>query len=104
MYQLAIEKSTQAGSAKAAVSVKAGDIYYEQRDYVQAQPCYREALTILTAENPHFARIQKRSEVLDELIAAYQQVQLQDSLQRLSRMTEAEQRAVVDKLILKVVP
>jgi len=103
MYQLAIEKSTQAGSAKAAVSVKAGDIYYEQRDYVQAQPCYREALTILTAENPHFARIQKRSEVLDELIAAYQQVQLQDSLQRLSRMTEAEQRAVVDKLIADLI-
>ena len=103
MYQLAIEKATQAGSAKAAVLVKAGDIYYERHEYVQAQPCYREALTILTAENPHFARIQKRSEVLDELIVAYEQVQLQDSLQRLSRMTEAEQRAVVDKIIADLI-
>ena len=99
MYEKAIAESTQAGSAKADVLVRAGDIYYEQRAYVKAQPCYREAVTILTAENPNYARLQKRSEVLDELIIAYQQVQLQDSLQRLSKMTDEEQRAIVDKII-----
>jgi len=103
MYQLAIDKSTQAGSAKAAVLVRAGDIYYEQRAYVQAQPCYREAITILTAENDQFARLQKRSEVLDELIVAYNQAQLQDSLQRLSRMSEEEQRAIIDKIIADLI-
>ena len=103
MYQLAIENSTQAGSAKAAVLVTAGDIYYEQRRYPEAQPCYREAVTILTAEDSRFARIQKRSEVLDELIVAYNQVQLQDSLQRLSQLSEEEQRAIVDKIIADLI-
>ena len=51
MYEKAIAASTQAGAAKAVVLVRAGDIYYERRQYVQAQPCYREAITILTAEN-----------------------------------------------------
>ena len=99
MYEEAIAKATQAGTAKAAILVRAGDLYYDMRAYVKAQPCYREAVTILTAENDAFARVQKRSEVLDELIVAYTQVQLQDSLQRLGHMTEEEQRAIVDKII-----
>ena len=103
MYQKAIAEATQAGPAKAAVLVRAGDIYYEQRAYAQAQPCYREAVTILTAENPEYARIQKRSEVLDELIVAYEQAQLQDSLQRLGHMTEEEQRAIVDRIIADLI-
>ena len=103
MYQKAIEEATQAGTAKAAVLVRAGDIYFELRAYVEAQPCYREAVTILTAEHNDYVRIQKRSEVLDELIIEYNQVQLQDSLQRLGRMTEEEQRAIVDKIIADLI-
>ena len=103
MYEKAIAEATQVGTAKAAVLVRAGDIYFEQRAYVQAQPCYREAITILTTENNDYARVQKRSEVLDELIVNYNQAQLQDSLQRLSHMTEEEQRAVVDKIIADLI-
>ena len=103
MYEKAIAESTQAGAAKAAVLVKAGDLYYERQDYVHAQPCYREAVTILTAENEEYARVQKRSEVLDELIVAYTQVQLQDSLQRLGHMTEEEQKAIVDQIIADLI-
>lgn len=103
MYEKAIEKSTQAGTAKAAVLIHAGDIYYVQRAYAKAQPCYREAVTILTAENDQYARVQKRSEVLDELIVAYDQTQLQDSLQRLGHLTEEEQRAIVDKIIADLI-
>lgn len=98
-YQLAIEKSTTPGPDKAAVLVKAGDIYYDRRDYVPAQPCYQEAVTIISAESEDYDRLQKRSAVLDELIVAYGTVQLQDSLQRLAKMTPEEQKAVVDKII-----
>ena len=103
MYMLAIEKATESGTAKAAVLVKAGDIYYDRRDYTNAQPCYREAVTILTAENDQYARVLKRSEILDELIVAYNQAQLQDSLQRLSQLPEEEQRAIVDKIIADLI-
>ncbi|MBO4665746.1 MAG: tetratricopeptide repeat protein [Paludibacteraceae bacterium] len=98
-YQLAIEKSTNPGPAKAAVLIQAGDLYYDRRDYVPAQPCYQEAVTIIDAQNEDYDRLQKRSAVLDELIVAYSTVQLQDSLQRLAKMTPEEQRAVVDKII-----
>ncbi|MBQ2170419.1 MAG: hypothetical protein II448_01595, partial [Paludibacteraceae bacterium] len=103
MYEKAIAESTQAGFAKAAVLVRAGDIYFGQRAYVKAQPCYREAATILTAENDDYPRVRQRSEVLDELIVSYTQAELQDSLQRLSRLTEAEQRAIVDQIIADLI-
>ena len=103
LYAKAIEEATQAGPAKADVLVRAGDIYFGQRAYVPAQPCYREAVTILTAEDNRYPRILKRSEVLDELIVSYTQAQLQDSLQRLSQMTEEQQRAIVDKLIADLI-
>ena len=104
MYETAIKESTQAGTAKAAILVRAGDIYFEQHAYVPAQPCYREAVTLITAEtSKDFARIQKRSDVLDELIISYTQAELQDSLQRLSQMTEEQQRAIVDKIIADLI-
>ena len=103
LYEKAIAEATQAGTAKAAILVRAGDIYFGQRNYVKAQPCYREAVTILTAENDDYPRVQKRSEVLDELIVSYTQAQLQDSLQRLSHMTEEEQRTIVDKIIADLI-
>ena len=103
MYEKAIAEATQAGSSKADVLVRAGDLYYDLRAYAKAQPCYREAINILTADNPTYIRIRKRSEVLDELILAYTQMQLQDSLQRLSGMTEQEQRAIVDKIIADLI-
>ena len=102
-FATAIEKSTNPGPDKAAVLVQAGDIYYDRRDYVPAQPCYQEAVTIIPSDNEDYDRLMKRSETLDELIAAYSVVQLQDSLQRLSKMTPEEQRAVVDKIIADLI-
>ena len=98
-YQLAIEKSTQAGPDKAKVLVTAGDIYYERREYVPAQPCYQEAITIISSDNEDYDRLQKRSETLDELIVEYNTVQHQDSLQRLAKLSPEEQLKIVEKII-----
>ena len=98
-YQLAIEKSTTAGMAKAAILITAGDLYFDDRHYVEAQPCYQEAVSIISNEHEQYARLMKRSEILDELIVEYNTVVLQDSLQHLSTLPEEEQRKIVDKII-----
>ena len=102
-YTKAIESSTQNGLEKASILVTAGDIYYEQRDYINASPCYKEATQILSAESEQYARIQRLSETLDELVVEYTVVQLQDSLQALSKLSEAEQRVVVDSIIARLI-
>ena len=102
-YGKGIESSTENGINKAVVLVNAGDIYYKQRDYVKASPCYKEATQILSVENEQYARIQRRSETLDELVVEHNIVVLQDSLQRLAALSEEEQLKVVEKIIADLI-
>lgn len=98
-YQTAIDNSTQGGIQKAMVLIIAGDLYYQQRDYNNAQPCYTEAVNLISSEMPDYRRIAKRAETLDELIVEYNTVVLQDSLQHLSTLSEEEQLAIVKEVI-----
>ena len=102
-YELGIEKSTENGLNKAHVLIIAADIYYQQRNYVLASPYYKEALQIISAESEDYARIQRLSETLDALVVEYTVVQLQDSLQHLASLSEAEQRVVVDSIIARLI-
>jgi len=102
-YRLAGEKSTKNGPEKAAILIKAGDLYFDRTDYVNAEPCYTEATTILSSEDAEYERVKKRQEVLGELVQHVQQVELQDSLQHLATLSEEEQMAVVEKLIAALV-
>lgn len=101
-YQTATEKSTQNGIGKAVVLVQLGDLYYQKNDYIKAQPCYDEASSIISAEDDDYPRVSKRAETLSELIVEYNIVTLQDSLQRLSKLSEEEQMAVAQKIIADI--
>jgi hypothetical protein len=98
-YELGVEKSTRNGLDKTFNQIQLGDIYFNQRKYMKAQPNYAEALSQLKKGDNAFPRVSKRSEVLDELVIYAEAVELQDSLQRLSRMTEEERLVVVNKII-----
>jgi tetratricopeptide (TPR) repeat protein len=101
-YELGIEKSTQNGLEKAICQIKLGDIYFTQRDYVKAQPCFSGALSGIQKEYKDFKRVSKLSAVLDELVVHVEAVHLQDSLQTLAKMPEPERLAVIDKIIEQV--
>ncbi len=98
-YRMAIEKSTQAGMPKAEVLVTLADLYYERKNYAGAQPCYSEAATIIPTDNEDYGRINHLGQTLGELVQQQEIVLLQDSLQRLSKLSEEEQLKVVEKVI-----
>ena len=102
-YELGVEKSTKGGIEKALNQIKLGDIYFDRQEYVKAQPNYSDALAQLKKDDDAYPRVSKRSEVLDALVVHVQAVELQDSLQRLSRMTEDERMAVVNKIIADLI-
>ncbi len=101
-YKLAIEESTRGGVEKAAVLVTLGDLYYSQKEYIDAHPCYQEASGILNAEHPDYKRVSKLGEALGELAVNYNTVELQDSLQHLATLSEEEQLKIVEKIIEEV--
>lgn len=98
-YNEAIEKSTRNGFDKAMAQIALGDIYYQQKDYIHAQPLYPEALGTLGNKYERYKELTKRSEVLDELVVYVKAIHLQDSLQTLARMPEADRLVVINKII-----
>lgn len=97
-YRLALEKSTRNGIDKALASLALGEILFARHDYVKAQPCYSEAVPQLQESYPGYKTIKLRSDVLDELATYAGNVQLQDSLLTLSKMTPEEQEKVAKRL------
>jgi tetratricopeptide (TPR) repeat protein len=102
-YGQGVEKSTQNGMDKAIVWVRLGDIYFQMRDYIKAQPCFSGAASIIRKEHKDYERVSKLSAVLDELVVHAEAIHLQDSLQTLSRMPEKERLAAIDKIIEQVI-
>ena len=98
-YIKAAEKSTRNGIDKAISQLTLGGIYFAQHKYDLAQPCYSEAVPQLNEDYPDYKALKQRSDVLDELAVYSQNVTLQDSLLRLSKMSEAEVKAVIKKII-----
>jgi len=98
-YELAVEKSTRSGIDKAIAQVTLGGLYYDRHQYNKAQPCYSEAVPQLPETWPDYRVIKRRSDVLDELAVYSQNVELQDSLLRLSEMTPEQQLEVINKII-----
>ena len=97
-YKEAIDNTTVASPAKALVLITAGDIYYDNKQYQQAQPCYTEAATIIPSTDEDYPRISRRAEALDDLVLQYAVVTLQDSLQHLATLTPEEQLKVAEQL------
>ena len=67
-YALGIEKSTQGGLDLAICQIKLGDIYFAQKEYVKAQPCFSGALSGIRKEYKDYDRVALLSTVLDELV------------------------------------
>ena len=102
-YQLGIDSSKQNGMDKALCQIKLGDLYFQMRDYIHAQPCFSGALAGLPKEYKDYPRVSKLSAVLDELVVHAEAVHQQDSLQALAKMPEAERLAVIDKAIADLI-
>ncbi|MDE7097470.1 MAG: tetratricopeptide repeat protein [Muribaculaceae bacterium] len=87
-YRLAVEKSTRNGVDKALANIALGAIYFDERDYTKAQPCYSEALPQLPKTYPGYRQISLRSDVLDQLAVYAGNVELQDSLLTIAGLPE----------------
>ncbi|MEI8203919.1 MAG: tetratricopeptide repeat protein [Bacteroidota bacterium] len=98
-----VSVSTNNNYQRTASALMIGDISFKKLDYVIAQAYYDTALQFLPKDYPDYVNIESKTKVLTELVKNLQVVQLQDSLQRLAGMTEAQRNAVIDKIIQKIV-
>ncbi len=98
-YEMGRKKSVRKGLEKGVLLLRLGEVYWDKRQFDKAQSCYTEAVGLLDKERPDYEEITRRSKVLDKLVPYTSAVYLQDSLQALARMPEAERNAAIDRVI-----
>lgn len=101
-YAKAIDKSTKLGYDKALAQIKLGGLYFQQREFIKAQPHYSGALPLLKKMDEYYPEVSFRSEVLDQLIVHAKVVHEQDSLLTLANMPEDERLMVINEHIEKL--
>ena len=97
-----IKNSTSNNTQKALSYLKRADIYFERTDYKAAQANYDSTMTALPKDYPDYAEIEAKKKSLTSLVENLNVITLQDSLQVLSRMSEKDRNAAIDKLIIQV--
>lgn len=98
-YEKGNEKATRSGIEKGTLLLKLGNLYWDKEKYSDAKRCYGEAIGLLDKERPDYEQLSERSKVLDELVPYTDAVYLQDSLQVLAKLPEAERNAAIDRVI-----
>ncbi len=101
-YQTSAESSTRNGIEKAVTLIKLGKLYYEKKNYIDAEPCYAEASSILSNDHPDYNEVSSKALNLTELKQNYEVVYLQDSLLALANGTDAERVAACQREVDKV--
>lgn len=98
-YEEGCKKATRSGIEKGVLLLTLGNVYWDKEKYADAQRCYGEAIGLLDKDRKDYKQLDERSKVLDELAPHTSAVELQDSLQRLARMSEDQRNKIIDKII-----
>lgn len=86
---------------KTLSSITVADLYFADNEYVLAQHYYDTALLALPQDYPNYESIIDKAAILKELVDNLQVIELQDSLQRIAKLTPAQRDAWVRKMIDK---
>ena len=102
-YEEGAKLSTRNGIEKGILLLQLGQIYWDQAKYVDAQRCYGEAIGLVDKEHKDYDMVNLRSTILDELVEHTVAIDLQDSLQHLATLPEAELNKVIENIIAEVI-
>ena len=102
-YEKGAELSTRNGIEKGILLLQLGQIYWDRTKYVDAQRCYSEAIGLIDKEHKDYDMVNLRSTILDELVEHTVAIDLQDSLQHLATLPEAELDKVIENIIAEVI-
>ena len=89
------KKSTRNSIEKGVLMLRLGDIYWARKKFADAQRSYRTAMGLIEKETEEYKTIDRRSQVLDELVPFTEAIFLQDSLQSLANMPEKPSTALL---------
>ncbi|CAN5487745.1 hypothetical protein BH11BAC2_BH11BAC2_01540 [soil metagenome] len=96
---LSLHSGPSENTQKASGYMVLGDIYLKRPEYIPAAAYYDSCLTNLGTDHPDYLDVQAKRNSLDRLVKNLKVIMQEDSLQTLSKMTQSEREAMVDKVI-----
>jgi tetratricopeptide (TPR) repeat protein len=97
-----IKSSVSNNTQKALSYLKRADIYFDKPDYQHAQANYDSTISILPKDYPDYNVINDKKKSLTALVTNLNVIAVEDSVQRLGRMSEKERFETIDKMIAKI--
>ena len=97
-WEKGVEESS-GGAARAALLLKLSDMYWDKEDYINAARTYQDCAGALSKELKEYKRVEWRAKALQPLAPHLETIKLQDSLQALAKLPEAEYLAAIDRVI-----
>jgi len=101
MLRLSVSSSVANNNQKSLSSLTIADIYYDRNDYINAQAYYDTSLTFLPNTYPNYKTIKSKSEVLTKLVKNIKIAELEDSLQTMASLPDAQRTAKIQGAINK---
>ncbi|OQA95595.1 MAG: Tetratricopeptide repeat protein [Bacteroidetes bacterium ADurb.Bin217] len=102
-YIKSVESSNSNKQQKAISYLSIGNIYYNQRKYIESQPYYDSCIAILPLDYRNYTEIKVKSDNLNVLATNYLMAYTQDSLQGIARMPENKRNELIDKKIQSII-
>lgn len=99
LYNEGAGKTEKSSLEKGVLLLTMAELYWNMADYPNASRCYSKAIGMTDKSNKDYETVKLRSEVLEDLVKYTAAVQLQDSLQHLATLPEAELDMIIDRLI-----
>jgi tetratricopeptide (TPR) repeat protein len=88
---------------KAISSLLLADIYFDNKDYENAQAYYDSTMQFLPKDYPNYKEIRNKTNTLTSLVENLRTIQREDSLQALARMPESKRNQIIDNIIMKII-
>lgn len=96
---LSIENSVNNNRQLAKSHIRLGDIYFKEKDYLQAQENYAAAAEVMPEDYPNYEGIKNKANGLLELVNNIKTVQLEDSLQMIAGLNDSEREKFLKGVI-----
>ncbi len=92
--KLSLQHNTTNIAQKAESYYTLAGLFFESEEYVPAKNYYDSTLMVLAQTDSRYQEVERMSKNLADIAANIQAIELQDSLLRLSKMSEAEREAL----------
>jgi tetratricopeptide (TPR) repeat protein len=101
-YKKSVQYSTKNPDQKARSYLTLADLFYNLPDYVSAQVYYDSAVIMLDPTFKNYDLISAKSANLTRLVTQWKTFVLEDSVQRLAKLSEPELLVFIDRIIENV--